>query len=133
MALSASLYTNQQGAVGIVSLPRVVQVFVTITASGNYTAGGDTLDLTALTGALGQVGVPTETLPITATIQSANSSGLSGFLYGYRPGTTQANGKMQVLVQGAAAGDPLADLAAGAYPAGVTGDTIIGCFTFPRG
>jgi hypothetical protein len=133
MALSAALYANQQGAVGIVSLPRVVEVYVTITASGNYPALGDTLDLTALTGAAGQVGVPAETLPIIAEIVSANSSGVSGYVYAYRPGTTQANGKMQVLVQGAAAGDPLADLGAMAYPAGVTGDTIVGRFVFPRG
>ena len=133
MALSATLYTNSQGAVGIVSLPRVVEIFVTITATGSYPANGDTLDLTALSGALGQIGVPTDTLPIMGTIQSANSSGVSGYVYAYRPGTTQANGKMQVLAQGAAAGDPLADLGAESYPAGVTGDTIVGRFTFPRG
>lgn len=133
MALQSTLYTNNQGAVGIVVLPRVVEVFVEIVASGSYAAGGDTLDLTALAGALGQIGVPAETLPIIANIVSANASGVSGYVYAYRPGTTQANGKMQVLVQGAAAGDPLADLGAGAYPAGVSGDAIIGRFTFPRG
>lgn len=133
MALAATLYTNQQGAVGIVVLPRIVDVFVEITASGDYPADGDTLDLTDLGGALGQVGVPTETLPIIANIVSENPDGVSGYVYAYRPGTNQANGKMQVLVQGAAAGDPLVDLGATAYPAGVTGDKIIGRFTFPRG
>lgn len=89
----------------------------TIAATGNYTTGGDTLSL--------QSGdVPVNSAPIEVRIQSQATSGPTNlFEYHYVPGTTPANGKMQIFT-GAAAQTALTELSSGALPAGVTGDTI---------
>lgn len=100
-------------------------VFFTIVASGNYPALGDTLDFTGLGDA-----IKSSQPPLVIVIQSTNPAGSSGYVYAGLPGTTQANGKMQVLV--GAAGGPSTDLGAVAYPAGITGDIITGYALFPR-
>lgn len=89
-------------------------VIFTITASGNYATGGDTLDLTALKlPGIGQIPTWTEIV------------GVNGFTYSYVNGTTLANGKMKVFVEATVATNtPLAEHTAVAYVAGVTGDTI---------
>lgn len=107
----------------------IIYVFFTVTPSGNYAAGGDVIDFTAL-GDLIKSGYA----PINVAIQSQSSApGHSGYVYGYRPGApaTLANGKFQVL-QCAGAGNPLLEIGAGAYPAGVLGDTIVGIACFVR-
>jgi hypothetical protein len=97
-----------------------------------YVAGGDTLDLTQLMGLL--AGAPGSTLPTfeavaKVEIQSVRPQGAANsanlFVYSYAPGTTLANGTMQVFT-GAAAQTALTELTAGNYPAGVTTDTIQG-------
>jgi hypothetical protein len=118
---------------------KLFKVSFFITASGNYPAGGDTLDLTALFGVLSSapgLSLPSFELPMDVDIKSwrpaggANSGNL--FLYQFCPGTTLANGTMQVLT-GAAAQTALTEFTAGAYPAGVTTDTIkaIASFVMP--
>lgn len=103
-----------------------------VVASGNYTTGGDTL---AFTSAIMPVGgsLPATLPPRFVEIQSANPAGDSGYVYAYKPGTTPANGLMQVF-QSAAATNPLAEIpgAPTAYPAGVTGDVIIGRAYFAK-
>lgn len=132
MALSGAVIQNGNGGLAIEVRPHTVEAFIEVTASGSYPAGGDTLDLTDLSGALGQFGVPDGQLPMWTEIHSEASGGASGYVYAYRPGTAQDDGKVQVL-ESAGSGAPLAELGAGAYPAGVTGDKIIGRFTFLRG
>lgn len=119
---------------------KILKVLFTITptnvnSAGNanpYVAGGDTIDLTQLFGLLG--GAPGGTIPTFENVAkvelqsvrpkgAANSANL--FIYSYAPGTTLANGSMQVF-SGAAAQTALTELTAGNYPAGVTTDTIQG-------
>lgn len=119
---------------------KIFKVLFTITptnvdtpGNGNpYVAGGDTLDLTQLfsltAGAPGSV-MPTFEMLAKVEIQSMrphNGTGFAGlFLYQFAPGTTMANGTMQVFT-GAAAQSPLTELSAGNYPANVLNDTIQG-------
>ncbi|MGA2443278.1 MAG: hypothetical protein ABSH08_20190, partial [Tepidisphaeraceae bacterium] len=71
--------------------------------------------------------------PLQVTIQSQSAaSGHSGYQYYYRPGNAQNNGKMQVMTSNSVSGQPMVELAAGPYPAGVTGDTIVGIACFVR-
>ncbi len=94
----------------------------------NYLALGDTLDLTPLIAA----GVASGQIPLFVIIESYLSTGASGFVYQYLPGTTIKNGKFQVMTSNGAAPNPLVDLGAGAYPAGVLTDTIKGLAFFVR-
>jgi hypothetical protein len=66
-----------------------IHVSRTVSASGNYSTGGDTLDLSQF--------------PAIAT--------------------TQNNGKVKIFARGTTAG-AFRELAAGAYPAAITGDTM---------
>jgi hypothetical protein len=108
----------------------IMYFFFTVTPTGNYVAGGDTLSFVAATDMLKSTVAP---LQVTLQSQSA-SAGHSGFLYYYRPGNpaTIANGKMQVLATGSGNQAALAEIAAGAYPGGVTADTIVGMGCFVR-
>ena len=88
----------------------------TLAFSGSYTTGGDTVDLS---------GGPTKSsrVPIRVTV-----GGQSGFIYKFAPGTTIANGKVLVFGQQPTSATTgiiaLDQIAAAAYPAGVTGDTV---------
>jgi hypothetical protein len=91
-----------------------VHVAGTATASGNYTTSGDTLDLSQY--------------PILASTQApiqgtAWMDGLAGYDYVFYPGAALNSGKVKIFQQAAAAG-PFQELAAGAYPGAITGDTI---------
>lgn len=86
----------------------------TVAASGNYATGGDTLDLSKfpiLT--CGQA-------PIQGTVWL---DGLAGYDYVFTPGSSLSNGKVKVFQQGTSAG-AFPELAAGAYPSAITGDTV---------
>jgi hypothetical protein len=87
-------------------------VIVSIVASGNYATGGDTLNLQS-------IGIQSNQAPFYGAI-----TGQSATAYAWVPGATQANGKVKCF-QGA-----LAEVAAGAYPGSITGDTIVGEFGF---
>lgn len=111
------------------SLPRrvgnAIIVVGRIVASGAYVAGGDTLDLSQIPG------LPTQQVPDNADIVS-NAAPNSGWEYGFVNGANLSNGKMQVLGQSGnqGAATVLTELAAGAYPASVTGDVINAILTF---
>ena len=106
-----------------------LRMIFSVVPSGNYTTavGGDTLNFLSATYPSG--GVPNFTKsPKTVNISSqpsAASTSPSGYIYQFNLGTTPANGKMSVF-QSAGSAAPLAELGTGAYPAGVTGDNIIG-------
>lgn len=88
-------------------------IIFTITPSGTYPTGGDTLNVAGL--------LPGSSLIPTWT----EINGISGFGYSYVNGTTQANGKVKVFVEAAVATNtPLAEHTNVTYVAGVTSDTI---------
>lgn len=105
-----------------------------VVASTDYTTGGDTLDFSTALSNPGSPSLPAQLPPRYVEIQSANPAGVSGYTYAYRPGTTPANGLMQVFGTGTASQDPNNEIpgAPTAYPAGVTGDTIIGRAYFAK-
>lgn len=91
----------------------------TLTFSGSYTTGGDTVDLSGK--------VPTAKAPIFALV-----AGIAGFPYQWVVGTTLANGKVMVRINDAGgANAPNAEHSAAGYAAGVTGDTVKAIFFFP--
>lgn len=108
---------------------------VKLTNTVNYPTGGDTLDLTAI---FSTTGLPGYNFPTSSSVEKLELQSVLGtgtaqtglFLYSYVPGTTLANGKIQVFT-GAAAQSPLAELSAGVYPAGVLQDIIEGELIIP--
>lgn len=94
---------------GLSRQQNVTDVYGTLTFSGNYATGGDAFALPAIPG----YNTGTEA-PINVFVQ-----GISGVEYTYNVSTQ----KVLVFEQGTAAG-PLPQLAAGAYPAAVTGDSV---------
>lgn len=119
---------------------KIFHVLFTITATnvntpGNanpYVAGGDTLDLTQLFSLLSSA--PGNSLPTFETVAkcevasfrpAGGASSANLFLYSFAPGTTLANGTLQVYT-GAAAQTAPTELSAGNYPAGVLNDVIQG-------
>jgi hypothetical protein len=91
-----------------------IHVAGTVTASGNYSAGGDTLDLSQF--------------PIVAAAQSsiqgtAWMDGPAGYDCVFYPGTAMNNGKVKIFQQGSDAA-ALLELAAGAYPGAIVSESI---------
>ena len=86
---------------GVLSTPDTTQkqLFIdfTVALTGNYgtnTSHGDTLDLTALGDSLKSTQLPTwvefEEYPAAGTAPT-------GYIFGYAPGTTQANGLLTII------------------------------------
>jgi hypothetical protein len=96
-----------------------VEAYGTLTFSGNYASGGEAIAWAGL-GTQGAQ-IPSSQAPIQVYVQS---QGGSGWLYGWNAGTA----KVQVFGQhptNATTGIiALEELAAAAYPSGVTGDTV---------
>jgi len=103
---------------------RRIHVAGTIVASGNYATGGDALDLSSI----GAAGVPTTKPPIQGT---AWMDGLAGYDYVFSPGATINANKVKMFQQASGAG-AFSELAAGAYPTAISGDTITFYGIFPR-
>lgn len=91
-----------------------IHVAGTISPSGSYSTGGDTLDL------LQSSQVSSTKAPIQGT---AWMDGLSGYDFVFSPGSAMNNGKVKVFQQGGSAG-AFAELSAGAYPVAITSDTV---------
>ena len=86
-------------------------VFGTLTASGSYASGGDTLDFTTVANQIGASQAPVQ-------VWVGGSSGDSyGFVRAASP--TLANGKLKINTTSNS------ELGAGAYPARITGDANI--------
>ena len=92
-------------------------VFGTITVSASpatYTTGGIVTNLET-----------SSEIKASRTPLAVFVWGVSGYVYAYIPGSNNSNGLLKIFVQGAAAGDPLAEIGNGDdIPAGVSGDTI---------
>jgi hypothetical protein len=98
-----------------------VEATYSVTFSGSYTTGGDTLDTTTLQGQLDNLGKAVHVNPATPPLSNRiTSNGGTGYDYVYKQGATQSAGKVQVYAPGGA------EVSAGAYPGAVTGDTVIG-------
>ncbi len=91
-----------------------IHVSGTVAATGNYTASGDTLDLSQVPL------IASDQPPVQGT---AWMDGLAGYDYVFYPGAAINANKVKVFQQGAAAG-AFPELAAGAYPGAITADTI---------
>lgn len=97
----------------------------TLTASGSYPTGGDTVNLNSATWPVGSSGA----VPSQAAVGAGESyvQGTSGYTFGVIPGTSPADTK--VLINSAAG----TEVSAGAYPAAITGDTNFRfCFSFQK-
>lgn len=116
MALSINILSTDRST-------NALRVYGTIVATGSYTTGGVALSFA------GFDQIKSDTVPFFVSVQSQASAGASGFEYRFVPGTTIANGKLQVFGQQptSATGGiiALSELAAAAFPAGVTGDNIL--------
>lgn len=86
---------------------------VSITLSGNYVTGGDTVDLTAAK-------LPVSKPPETWTLEHDST-----YQFVWVPGTTLANGKIKIYDM-----TTVGERAAGAYPGSLTGSPIRAVFTF---
>lgn len=135
MSLAVKLVaSSSMGQPAISKEGRFFKVLFQITPTGNYAAGGDTLDLTQLfnltSSAPGNT-LPTFELPLKVDIISQRAQGGTGngfqYLYKYSPGTSLANGAMQVYTATSAAQTGFAEItgAPTAYPANVLNDVII--------
>jgi hypothetical protein len=91
-----------------------IHVSGSATASGSYSTGGDTFDLS-------QFPVVASTQP--PIVGAAWIGGFTGYDYVFVPGSAMNNGKVKIFQQGTSAG-AFPELAAGAYPSAITGDTI---------
>ena len=105
---------------------RTKKIYLIATASGNYVAGGDTVNLQAITLHIGQS--PSDTIGYPGTIKHSEvcnaPAGYTGILI---PGATLATWKLQIW---AADGT---ELAAGAYPALVIATPFIFMIEGPKG
>lgn len=105
-----------------------VWLFFKVTASGSYVANGDTLNLSSIAPA-GCGGVPLIGSAVLQSCPIVGTSTHSGFLYFFLQGASQSTGKMQIFGTGSGNQNALAEIAAGPYAAGITGDNIQGqCF-----
>ena len=91
-----------------------IHVSGTVAATGNYTSSGDMLDLSQVPL------IASDQPPVQGT---AWLDGLAGYDYVFYPGPTMNANQVKILQQGSAAG-AFPELAAGAYPAAITSDTI---------
>jgi hypothetical protein len=84
-------------------------IYATLTFSSNYTTGGEPFDPSVVFFAYKAA----PKMPVSVSIYGAN-----GYGYGYIPGANLAAGKLKISTGSAV------ELGAGAYPGGVTGDTV---------
>ncbi len=93
-----------------------VYSFHKLAFSGSYTAGGDTLDLSTISGL-----IPSSGLPLFAFVEgngTGTQQSAAGGYYVVVPGTTLATYRVKIFSAGGV------ELVAGAYPAAVTGDAV---------
>lgn len=102
MSLAISITDTDAGGTNI-------YVFGTLTASGNYSTGGDTLDFTTVASQLSASQAPVQIW----------IAGSTGDAYSWIKGTALNNQKAKINTASNT------ELASGAYPARITGDTSI--------
>ena len=90
-----------------------------------YASGGVPVSWASLSNAAAELFTEENSTPIEAWFESVSGS---GYWYVYNVATS----KLQIFVGGASASLPAAELAAGAVPAGVSGDSIVFHAEFAR-
>lgn len=125
VASQVSLLANV-GMPAIQAEQKFLHIIGTLALSGNYPgAPGDTLDLTLMVLPPGWV-LPIQGTVIAAWAQSIKPTGVSGFSYTiFTPPGNSIRNSIVAVQQGAGASAPNADIPTSAYPAGVSGDTIL--------
>lgn len=106
MSITISLASNNVDA----SASNFIYAIATLTFSGNYPSGGDTLDFTSIADKL-----PSAQVPVQAFAESQNGNG--GY-YVVVQGSALNNWKLKGFNAGGT------ELTAGAYPASVTSDIV---------
>lgn len=91
-------------------------IYAKLTFSDNYATGGEVFDVSTL---FSQYKAAPK-VPVAIFITATN-----GRWFGYVPAATLAGGKIKITTPPAVAGVVPDELGAGAYPAGITGDTGI--------
>lgn len=112
----------------------------TLTLSGSYVAGGDTLDFTSVAPPIGASLFSYAPTQWTLNEQSIKGTALSGFSFYYVPGPTlalptQAGGGLQIFGTGAASGQGGTEVSAGTYASttpSLDGKVIRARFWFSR-
>lgn len=104
---------------------RTKKLYLIATPSGNYVTGGDTVNLQAITAALGQadatIGYPGK----ITHYEVCNAP--DGYTSNLIPGATLATWKLQIFAS------DNTELAAGAYPAGIIATPFIFLIEGPKG
>jgi hypothetical protein len=137
MAATLSIaLTSDNGQPMVWKDPLFFKVIGKVALTGSYVAGGVTFDLTtlfALAGSGPGKSIPSSALPAYIRFwsgQTAVAAQTGLYVYNFAPGTTLANGKLQ-LFTGAAAQSALTEFTAGVFPAGVLADVIYFEVAFP--
>lgn len=109
---------------------REKEIVLKATASGNYATGGDTVNLTTITNpnfktnaVFGFPGDINEYEVLSCP---------TGYVAELIPGATLATWKLKFSATGAALSGALGEIAAAAYPAAITGGTVIVRFKGPK-
>lgn len=120
MAVTITLTSNNVDA----SANNFIYAIATLSFSGSYSLGGDTLDFSTVASV-----VPSDLPPINVIADSNGGSGTFGFSGGYFQvvaGTALNNWKIKFIQAGGA------ELGAGAYPSTVTTDSIFLNITYRK-
>jgi len=107
MSITANVLSTQTN--------RLKEVYVAIVPSANYSTGGDTFDLTGLKNPNFLPDPFLSRLPISVGVMNEE---MGGYYVGILPGTALNNYKIKFYQPGGV------ELAAGAYPAAITGGTL---------
>ena len=99
------------------ALGKQVYVAGVVTASGSYTTGGDTLDLST------QSNIPSAQLPTQASLFTQTGQ---VYNYAFIVGTALNNNKVKIYAAGGS------ELASGAYPAAILNDIIAFSAVYPK-
>ena len=114
MAITITFAANQLDATGA----NITRAIGTITLSGNYPSGGETLDLSSAAALAGSTQQP---LGVDIISQNANAG-----YYVPQKGSSLSNWKLRCFAAGGT------ELTAGAYPAAFTSDIIAVDVAFPK-
>lgn len=98
---------------------RRIHAIGTITFSGNYAAGGDSFDIKAAKGAIDHRFWKSNKDPLYVDIR-----GKGGFVYEYDAANKKVKVRGYTPTSASAGVIPMDEIAAAAYPAGVTGDVV---------
>jgi hypothetical protein len=112
MALTLTIHQFDVDSTG-----KQVYVAGVVTASGSYTTGGDTLDLS------NQSFIPSSQLPKQASLFTQTGQ---VYNYAFIVGTALNNSKVKIYAAGGT------ELAAGAYPASILNDIIAFSAVYPK-